>query len=403
MASTKDWFETVAEAERRARRRLPRSVYLALQAGSERGITLADNVRAFGELGLFPRIATGDPGDRELSTTVLGEPISLPVIISPTGVQAVNPAGELAVARGAATAGTAIGLSSFASQPVEMVAAANPHCFFQMYWMGTRERMSELMERARSAGVRGLIVTLDWTFSHRRDWGSPAIPDRLDLKTMLKLAPQVAAHPGWLLAYARAGGPPDLSVPNFAALGLEAPTFFGAYGEWIQTPPPSWSDIGWMREQWGGPFMIKGVMHPDDARAAVEVGADAISVSNHGGNNLDGSPASIRALPAIADTVGSEIEVLLDGGIRRGSDVVKALALGARAVLIGRAYLWGFAAGGEAGVVNVLEILRAGIKETLHGLGKASVHDLNEEDVIVPNGFPRTAPGTAHVRDGTPR
>jgi isopentenyl diphosphate isomerase/L-lactate dehydrogenase-like FMN-dependent dehydrogenase len=148
--------------------------------------------------------------------------------------------------------------------------------------------------------------------------------------------------------------------------------------------------------------MIKGVMHPDDARAAVEVGADAISVSNHGGNNLDGSPASIRALPAIADTVGSEIEVLLDGGIRRGSDVVKALALGARAVLIGRAYLWGLAAGGEAGVVNVLEILRAGIKETLHGLGKASVHDLHAEDVIVPRGFHRTAPGIADLRDGAP-
>jgi L-lactate dehydrogenase (cytochrome) len=387
MASTSDWFESVAEAERRARRRLPRSVYWALHAGSERGVTLEDNLRAFGELGLIPRIATGDPGNRELATTVLGEPVSLPVIISPTGVQAVSPEGEIAVARAARSTGTAIGLSSFASRPLEEVVAANPQCFFQMYWLGTRERMTELMERARAAGVKGLIVTLDWTFSHRRDWGSPAIPDRLDLKTMLRLAPQVAMRPGWLLEFARAGGPPELSVPNLTPPGGHAPSFFGAYGEWIQTPTPTWSDIAWMRETWGAPFLIKGVMHPDDARAAVEVGADAISVSNHGGNNLDGSPASIRALPAIVDAVGDQIEILLDGGIRRGSDVIKALALGARAVLIGRAYLWGLAAGGEAGVGNVLEILRAGIQETLHGLGKGSIHDLCADDVISPVGF----------------
>ncbi len=144
----------------------------------------------------------------------------------------------------------------------------------------------------------------------------------------------------------------------------------------MKTPQPTWSDLAWLREQWGGPFLVKGVMHPDDARHAVEIGADAISVSNHGGNNLDGTPASIRALPAVVDAVGDEIEVLLDGGIRRGSDVVKALALGARAVMIGRAYLWGMAANGEAGVANVLEILRAGIDETLLGLGRASIHDL---------------------------
>jgi pre-mycofactocin synthase len=395
MASTRDWFETAAEAERRARRRLPRSVYAALHAGAERGLTLEDNVRAFGELGLLPRIATGDPGSRELSTTVLGQQISLPVIISPTGVQAVDPEGELPVARAAAGAGTAIGLSSFASQPVEAVVAANPQCFFQIYWMGTRERIGQLLERARAARVHGLILTLDWTFAHRRDWGSPAIPERLDLKTMLSFAPEVVTRPGWLLSFARAGGPPGLSVPNLAPPGGPAPTFFGAYGEWMQTPSPSWSDIAWLRSQWSGPLLIKGVMHPDDARAAVDVGADAISVSNHGGNNLDGTPATIRALQAIADTVGDQVEVLLDGGIRRGSDVVKALALGARAVMIGRAYLWGLAAGGEAGVANVLEILRGGIAETLHGLERASIHDLRPEDVIIPIGFARLGDAVA--------
>lgn len=387
MASTKAWFESVAEAQRRARRRLPRPVYAALIAGSERGHTLDDNVSAFCELGFVPRVATGDPGPRRLATTVLGQPVSMPVIVSPAGVQAVDPRGEVAVARAAAASGTALGLSSFASKPIEDVVAANPLTFFQTYWMGTRERMTALMARAREAGSKGLIVTLDWTFAHRRDWGSPAIPERLDLRAMARLAPQAIARPRWLLAFARAGGPPGLTVPNVAVPGEPEPTFFGAYGEWMGTPLPTWADVAWMREQWGGPFLVKGIMHPDDARRAVEIGADAISVSNHGGNNLDGTPASIRALPAIADAVGDQVEVLLDGGVRRGSDVVKAVALGARAVLVGRAYLWGMAANGEAGVHNVLEILRSGIQETLAGLGRASIDDLVPADVVMPDGF----------------
>ena len=155
------------------------------------------------------------------------------------------------------------------------------------------------------------------------------------------------------------------------------------------TPPPTWEDIAWLRELWGGPFMLKGVMRVDDAKRAVDAGVSAISVSNHGGNNLDGTPASIRALPVIADAVGDQIEVLLDGGIRRGSDVVKALALGARAVMIGRAYLWGLAANGQAGVENVLDVLRGGIDSALMGLGRASVHDLVVGDILVPPGFTR--------------
>src|SRR6266702_4139550 len=388
MASTREWFETVEEARRRARRRLPRSVYLALVAGVEKGVTLQDNLAAFGELRFAPPRIANLPATRDLATSVLGLQIALPVIASPTGVQAVHPDGEVGVARGTAAAGTAMGLRSFGRMPVEQVAEVNPKLFFQIYWSGARDQMIQRTERARQAGAKGLIVTLDWSFSNGRDWGSPAIPEKMDLRTLVRLAPEGILKLGyvreWLLLH---GGLPDLTVPNMAAPGEPAPTFFGVYGEWMQTSPPTWDDIAWLREQWGGPFMVKGVMRPDDARRAVDVGATAISVSNHGGNNLDGTPATIRALPGVADAVGGQIEVLLDGGIRRGSDVVKALALGAKAVMIGRAYLWGLAANGQTGVENVLDILRSGLDSTLFGLGHASVRDLNPADLLIPPGF----------------
>ncbi|WP_021598931.1 pre-mycofactocin synthase MftD [Actinomadura welshii] len=383
------WFETVVEAQRRAKRRLPRSVYSALLAGSERGVSYDDNMKAFGELGFAPHVA-GLSAKRDMETTVLGQQISLPVIISPTGVQAVHPEGEVAVARAAAARGTAMGLSSFASKPLDEVVAANPQVFFQMYWMGTKDEMARRMEQARAAGAKGLIATLDWSFSHSRDWGSPWIPERLDLKAMAKLAPQAVTRPRWLYEYAKTRRLPDLTTPNLGDPGAEPPTFFGAYGQWMQTPPPSWEDVRWLREQWDGPFMLKGVCRVDDALRAVDAGVSAISVSNHGGNNLDGTPAPIRALPAVADAVGGQAEVLLDGGVRRGGDVVKALALGAKAVMIGRAYLWGLAANGQAGVENVLDILRAGIDSSLLALGRSSVHELTPGDVLVPPGFTRT-------------
>jgi pre-mycofactocin synthase len=383
-----DWFESVAVAQRRARKRLPASVYSALMAGSERGQSREDNIAAFAELGFAPHVA-GNPAQRDLSTTVLGQAVSLPVIISPTGVQAVHPDGEVAVARAAAARGTAMGLSSFASKPVEDVVAANPQTFFQMYWCGSRDQILARMERARKAGAVGLILTADWTFSHSRDWGSPKIPERNDFRTMLAHAPEAIIRPRWLAAYARTGRLPDLKVPNMSLPDAAAPTFFGAYGEWMQTPPPTWDDVSWLREQWAAPFLLKGVSRVDDARRAVDAGVSAISVSNHGGNNVDGTPATIRALPAVADAVGSQIEVLLDGGVRRGSDVVKALALGARAVMIGRAYLWGLAAGGQAGVENVLDVFRNGVDSTLLGLGRSSVHELTPDDVLIPPDFAR--------------
>jgi L-lactate dehydrogenase (cytochrome)/glycolate oxidase len=312
---------------------------------------------------------------------------------SPTGVQAVHPDGEVAVARAAAARGTVMSLSSFASKPVEEVAAANPRTFFQMYWVGGRDEMAARMERARAAGAVGLIATLDWSFSFGRDWGSPHIPERLSLREMIRHAPEAAVRPAWLAEWLRTGAIPDLTVPNMPVGGAPAPTFFGAYAQWMGTVPPSWDDVAWLREQWGGPFMLKGVTRADDAKRAVDAGVTAISVSNHGGNNLDGTPATIRLLPDIARAVGDQAEVLLDGGVRRGGDVVKALALGARAVMIGRAYLWGLAANGQAGVENVLDLLRSGIDACLLGLGHASITELSPEELVIPAGSTRRLGG----------
>ena len=380
------WFETVAVAQQRAKRRLPKSVYGALIAGAEAGVSMQDNIASFNQLG-FRTVTAGQSAKRDMHTTVMGQEASMPVIISPTGVQAVHPEGEVAVARAAAARGIPMGLSSFASMPVEEVAAANPQTFFQLYWAGDRDSMTARIERAKRAGAVGVILTLDWSFSHGRDWGSPAIPQSVDFKTILKHAPETALRPRWLYDWLKTGNIPQLGVPNFRTSEDHVPGFFEAYGTWMGTPPPTWEDVAWLRTQFDGPFMVKGIHRADEARRAVEAGATAISVSNHGGNNIDGAIAPIRVLPEIVAEVGSEIEVVMDGGIRRGSDVVKAIAMGAKAVMIGRAYLWGLAANGQAGVENVLDILRNGIDSTLYGIGKSSTDELSMDDLVIPRDF----------------
>ena len=384
------WFETVAEAQRRAKKRLPKSVYSSLVAGTQGGITVNDNTNAFTELGWAPHVVGAQP-DREMSTSVMGQEISFPVMISPTGVQAVDPDGEVAVARAAAARGTAMGLSSFASHPIEEVTAVNDKIFFQIYWLGSRDDILARAMRAKEAGAKGLIVTTDWVFNIGRDWGSPEIPEKVNLKALLRLGPEIAVKPRYAMDWIRDGKIiiPDLTAPNLPGKGEVGPTFFGAYYEWMNTPPPTWEDLQWLREQWDGPFMVKGITRIDDAKRAVDIGATALSVSNHGGNNLDGTPATIRLLPGIADAVGHDIEVLLDGGIRRGSDVAKALALGARAVMIGRAYLWGLAANGQTGVENVLDLMRMGLDGVLMGLGHKSINDLSRDDLLIPDDFYR--------------
>src|ERR687885_3054596 len=257
------WFETVAEAQLRAKRRLPKGVYGALVAGSERGTTVEDNTAAFAELGFAPHTA-GLANDKQMTTTVMGQEVSMPVLVSPTGVQAVHPDGEVAVARAAAAQDVAMGLSSFASKSVEEVGATHQKLFFQMYWVGDRETILARAERARAAGAKGLIMTLDWSFASRRDWGSPPIPEKIDVRNALKFAPEVVRKPRWLATYLRSGSIPELTVPNLALDGEEPPNFFGAYGQWMASPLPTWEDVAWLREQWGGPFMLKGITRPDD-------------------------------------------------------------------------------------------------------------------------------------------
>ncbi len=383
MVSSKDWFESVAEARRRAERRLPRPVFLAIEAGAEAGVTRADNVAAFAEIGFAPRLADLPPV-RDQRTSVLGVDIALPVLASPVGAQAVHPLGELAIALATRDAGTAMGLSEFASKPVADVAAVNPDLFFQLHWSADRDVLLDRAQTARAAGAKALIVTLDWSFATGRDWGSPAIPEHLNLRTLARLAPYGLARPRYLVDWLRHREFPDLTVPNMTRSGQAAPGFFAAYRDWTAVKPPTWDDIAWLGAEWNGPFLVKGITRADDARRAVDAGAAAISVSNHGGNNLDSTPAAIRALPGVVAAVGGSTEILLDGGVRRGSDVVRALALGARAVLVGRACLWGLAAAGPSGVRNVFDILRSGIDSTLLALGKAAVHDLTPDDVILP-------------------
>ncbi|MPY95553.1 MAG: mycofactocin biosynthesis FMN-dependent deaminase MftD [Acidimicrobiia bacterium] len=380
-------IETVADAQRRAERKLPKAVYTAILAGNEKGATFRENVEAFEKIGFVARVGGEIAPQRDMRTSVLGQDIDLPVVISPAAAQAIHPEGEVAVARAAAKAGTAIGHSNFAPSRFEDVAAANPKAFFQLYWAGTKDDIAERVERFRRAGAKGLIITLDATMTQPRDWGSPTIPQQLDLPTLVRYSPMGIANPSWVLRYLRHGKLPDLTVPNLQKPGQPAPTMVEGMVEWTNTPLPTWADIAWLGELWRGPFMVKGILSPDDARRALDAGATAIGVSNHGGNNLDTTPSPLRFLPAVVDAVAGRAEVTFDSGIRRGADVVKVVALGAKAALIGRSWFFGLAADGERGVSEVLDAYRVSIDRTLIGLGKSSIHELSPDDLVVPDGY----------------
>ena len=384
--STRVPFKNLAEAERLAMRRLPKPVWLAVKAGNEKGLTPADNERAFTELGFSPTVFDR-PTSFDMKTSIMGVEIDFPVIVSPVGAQMIHPGGEVAAASAAARQGTAMGLSSWATDSLADLLKVNQNVFFQLYWVGTREEIEKRVLDAKEQGAKALIVTLDWSHTPRRDWGvPPAPPSNMGLKTLMRFGPAGLARPRWLSGFLREGRIPDVKVPNLWGRDKQdIPGFGSAWSVFEQTPAPTWEDVKWLRELWGGPFMVKGINTIRDAKLAVDLGADAISVSNHGGNNIDGSPSPLRYLPYIVDAVGDQIEVMADGGIRRGSDVVKTLALGAKAVFIGRAYLYGLAVSGEAGVYEVLDILRNGIRETMYGIGKSSIRDLSRDDLMILN------------------
>ena len=371
-----------------ARKRLPRVVFDYIDGGAEGEVTLKENCRAFEELSFRPRQAVAVP-QCDLTTRVLGLDLALPVLLAPVGYsRLMHPGGEVVAARAAGAAGTAYILSTVSGHRMEDVkAASRGPVWYQLYLVGGREAAEDGIRRARSAGFSALALTIDTAVigMRERDFRN-GLKELLGASLLAKIPflPQVLARPGWLTRFLRDGGLSDL--PNVVIPG-KGPIPVIDVQSALARSVVTWEDLRWIREVWAGPIVIKGVLTGDEARRAVDEGAAGIIVSNHGGRQLDGVPASIKALPEVVGAVNGRAEVLMDGGIRRGGDVVKAICLGARAVLVGRAYAYGLAAAGEAGVARALEILRADLERTLKLLGCSSVAELDRSCVNVPAGW----------------
>jgi len=370
-----------------ARRRLPKAVFDYLDGGAESELTLRENCRAFQDLTFRPRQAVAVPHS-DLATRVLGFDFALPALLAPVGYsRLMHSDGEVGAARAAGAAGTAYILSTISGYPLEEVkAASSGHVFYQLYLLGGRAPAEAGIERARLAGFSALVVTIDTAVSGMRERDVRNGVKQLisgGLLEKLPFLPQILAHPGWLFQFLIDRDSAMPALPNVVIPG-KGPMPLVDVTAALESAAVTWEDLRWIREVWRGPLVIKGVLTGDDARRAIDEGAAAVVVSNHGGRQLDCVQASLRALPEIVAAVNGRIEVLMDGGIRRGSDIVKALCLGAQAVLCGRAYAYGLAAAGEAGVTRALEILRADLKRTLKLLGCPSVAALDRTYVNVP-------------------
>ncbi len=377
-----DDFRTIA------RDRIPRPVFDYLDGGADGEVTLRENCRIFNDVTFRPRHAVAF-ADCSLGTTVLGMNLSLPFLLAPVGYsRLMHPGGEVVAARAAGKAGTGYILSTISGHRLEDVSAASTGpVLYQLYLMGGRAAAEASMERARVAGFRALVVTVDTAVSgiRERDY-------RNGMKELVSggwfekipYLPQIISRPGWLASFLMDGGIP--SLPNVVVPG-KGPLPLTDVASALAESAVNWSDLSWIREVWKGPIAVKGVLTGDDARRSIDEGAAAVSVSNHGGRQLDGVRASLRALPEIVAAVNGQIEVWMDGGIRRGTDAVKALALGARAVLCGRAYAYGLAAAGEAGVDRAIEILRTDVERTLRLLGCPSVTAIDRSYVNVPKSW----------------
>lgn len=368
-----------------ARKRIPRAVFDYLDGGAEGEVTLRENCRVYDDLTFRPRhaVAVGNCG---MGVRVLGHDLKLPFLLAPVGYsRLMHPGGEVAAARAAGNAGTAYILSTISGHRLEDVKAASiGPVFYQLYLMGGRAAAEGAIERARAAGFAALVVTIDTPVSGIRERDVRNGMKELiqgNLFEKLPFVPNVLAHPGWLIDYLRNGG--LMALPNVVLPG-KGPMPLMDVATALAESVVTWSDLKWIREHWGGPIVVKGVLTGNDARRALDEGAAAISVSNHGGRQLDCVPASLRALPEVVKAVGGQIEILMDGGVRRGTDVVKALCLGANAVLCGRAYAYGLAAAGEPGVNRAIELLRTDVDRTLRLLGCASVANLDRSYINMP-------------------
>lgn len=377
-----DHVVNIADLRAMAKRRVPKAVFDYLDGGAEGEVTLRENCRAFEDLIFRPKSAVRlDQVD--LRTTVLGHSVAFPAILAPVGYsRLMHPGGECAAAQAAGEAGTGYILSTISGHKLEDVkAATSGFAFYQLYLMGGRDAAMGAIERARNAGFAALVITVDTAVS-----GSRERDPRNGMKellgnnpfAMLPFLPNILAHPGWLISFLLDGGVPPLHnvvIPGKGPLPL---TDVAAV---LAKSTVAWEDLKWIREVWTGPIIAKGIMIGDDARRAIDAGASAVVVSNHGGRQLDCCDATIRILPEVVEAVHGQIEVLMDGGIRRGGDIVKALCLGAKAVLIGRGYAYGLAAAGHAGVTKALQILCADVDRTMRLLGVASVAELNSSYV----------------------
>lgn len=371
-------ISTFADARRLARRRVPPVIFDFVDGAAEAEVTMRANRAAFESIRFQPKLGrnTGTP---KLATTVLGQPVEFPVLLSPVGgTRLVNNDGDLAGARAAARAGTIFTLSSMTAHTIEAVAAAAPGPkWFQLYMIGGRAGAHQLIERARTAGYQSLVVTMDSQVSGFRERDARhglKFPITFDARTVAALAVQLTPHPDWLLEYRK--NEVGFDIANVVETPEGPIRSLGQAIGSMSEHTPTWEDLAWIRTQWEGPLIAKGIVTADDARAAVASGVDGIIVSNHGGRQLDGLPSSLSALVAIADAVGHEVEVLVDGGIRRGSDAVHALALGARAVMIGRPWVFALAQG-QPGVDRMLEVMRTDMDRTLRLLGCASIDELD--------------------------
>ena len=372
----------IADLRALARRRLPRVVFDYLDGGAEDERTLLANTAAFEGVTFRPRYAV-PLSDVDLRARVLGTELSFPALLAPVGYsRLMHPAGEIAAARAAGEAGTVYILSTISGHPLEAVrAASRGPVWFQLYQLGGRPAAEDAIHRARAAGYSALVVTIDTPVAGMRERDARNGTTQLlgpSLLAKLPYLPQLLRKPGWLTRFLLDGSVPQL--PNVNVPG-QGPMRLMDVNAALSRTALTWDDLRWIKELWQGPLVVKGVLSAEDARRAVDVGAAAVVVSNHGGRQLDGAPATLRVLPEIAAAVGDRTEVLVDGGVRRGSDIVKAICLGARAVLVGRAYAYGLAAAGEAGVTRALNILKADVSRTLRLIGCSSIGALGREYV----------------------